>query len=1041
MLSGFRRIINVKPGEGVRTLVLFVQYFFVVAVTIAGKSAHDTFFLSRYSKSLLPLMFTGCAVAVAAASMLYSRLSRRMSASRLQDISNLLFAAGLIALQYRLQGHFIPLMYVWVEIVIALIALSFWLSASEMFDARQAKRLFGLIGGGGALAAIVVGSGVKPFVKTFGPEPLLTLVAAAVIGQWGLGRYARRFVQTHPPASGARGKAGRGRVFDSYLTSIAVVVSLAALVSQVVDFQFKILAAQAFGDEPRLAAFFGQFYALTGAATLIFQFFLTSTILTRFGMIAGLLSLPVFLSLGSIAVLLRPFLGSALIGKAADQTLKFTLNNSAMELLWLPIPLARRKIVRPLISGAIKAGAEAIAGLTIYFLARYAGFDSLSALAIAAAGAWVLLALRLKPLYVKALVSALEKRQVEFDDLALDAQDPDLIALVDKALKSGDDVRILFALELIEGLSLAPWQRALRSLSESGSPQVRQRIFEIALTEPGVIPDSEIIKSLTRDEPLAIVSIRAVLARRLNDAGPILDRLLDSDDASLRAAAATALIELGDRERSGRAEKVLEDLLASDDETRRAATLPFMAGLESILTPEALAGLLSHPSRVVREPALQLVEARRDVSLAAGVIACLEDPRIAPAAQSALNSLPPRSVMPHLARALEKSAPGSPGKLGILRALARLPEESAVPLLVRMIAPEDLDACAQAAHSLLQISKRSELPGSVLPELRARTAVLLQRAYHDNRLLKLLSDQSAETILCRDLKDRIRQTVPTVLTLEMLSSRERSLADAAAIASDGDPARLPLLLELLDNVLEPEQRVSISPLVEPLTPQERDATGARLFANLPVKPEPEIEKWVYSTRAWQSAISIDHLWVTNPSWVVTTVNWGLVPRSRLTRELQARAEESPSQMYSTLEKTMLLKSVSLFGDLPVEKLSKIAQVAEESRVGGGTRLMREGELGDSLYIVADGSLRVHKGTQDLAVLRKSDCVGEMALLDHAPRSADVTVEEDAVLLRISREDFNEVTAANPEIMQAIVRLLVRRLRDANEKLARQTAQA
>jgi NTE family protein len=65
----------------------------------------------------------------------------------------------------------------------------------------------------------------------------------------------------------------------------------------------------------------------------------------------------------------------------------------------------------------------------------------------------------------------------------------------------------------------------------------------------------------------------------------------------------------------------------------------------------------------------------------------------------------------------------------------------------------------------------------------------------------------------------------------------------------------------------------------------------------------------------------------------------------------------------------------------------------------------------------------------------------MALLDHAPRSADVTVAEDAILLRIGREDFNEVTAANPEIMQGIVRLLVRRLREANEKLARQTAPA
>lgn len=1041
MLSGIRRIINLKSGEGTKTLVLFAQYFFIVAVTIAGKSAHDTFFLSRYSKSLLPLMFTACALAVVAASMLYSRLSQRMSAARLQDASSLLFAAGLVLLQFRLQGHFIPLMYIWVEIVIALIALSFWLSASEVFDARQAKRLFSLIGGGGALAAIVVGSGVRPFVKAFGPEPMLSLVAAAVLAQWLLGRYARRFIQPHAASSTSRRSQDGGRVFDSYLSSIAVVVALAAIVSQVVDYQFKILAAQAFSEEARLAGFFGEFYAITGAATLIFQFFLTSAILTKFGMMAGLLALPAFLSAGAIAVLLRPMLASAIIGKAADQTLKFTLNNSAMELLWLPVPSARRKRVRPIIGGAIKAGAEAVAGLAVYLLARFAGFASLSAFAIASAGAWVVLAVRLKPLYVGALVSALEKRQVDFDDLALDAQDPDLIALVGKALKSGDEVQALFALELIEGLSLDPWRSALRNAFETGSVQVKQRILEVASSEPSVLSDARVLNAISGAQPVALEAIRTSVSRQLDASRPILGSMLDADDPALRAAAAAGLIELGDPERSGRAESVLKELVSSHDASCRAAVLPFLANLHSILTPRALSALLSDPSRIVREPALRIVETRRDIDMIGEVIGCFEDPRTLPAAQSALNSLPPASVTPHLDRALSDSPPGSTRKMGILRVLARLPEESAVPLLIRAITAGDLDASAQAVHSLLQIYKRTSLPESALSELRSRAAVLLQRAYHDNRLIKLLADQPAETLLCRDLRDRIRQIVPTVLTLEMLGSRDRSLADAAAIASDGDPARLPLLLELLDNVLEPEKRISISPLVEPLSPQERDHAGARLFSDLPAAPEPEIEKWVYSSNQWQSAISLDHLWRTNPSWVVSTVNWKLVPVSRLTREMQALAGNQLQKMYSTLEKTMLLKSVSLFGDLPVEKLAKIAQVAEESRMASGAPLMREGELGDSLFIVADGSLRVHKGSQSLAILRKSDCVGEMALLDHAPRSADVTIEEDAVLLRIGREDFNEVTAANPEIMQGIVRLLVRRLREANEKLARQAMPA
>jgi hypothetical protein len=301
-------------------------------------------------------------------------------------------------------------------------------------------------------------------------------------------------------------------------------------------------------------------------------------------------------------------------------------------------------------------------------------------------------------------------------------------------------------------------------------------------------------------------------------------------------------------------------------------------------------------------------------------------------------------------------------------------------------------------------------------------------------MVKLIDSSPAKTLLHGDLEDRIRQTIPIVLGMEMLASKDLSLADAVTLAGDSDPAKLPLLLELLDNVLAVEKRTAISPLIERLPTEERDAAGAQLYSDLPPRPEPELEKGVYSPREWESAITLDHIWRTRHTGLLATVDWDEVRDSRLTREVRAVIENQLPQMHSTIEKTILLKSVSLFADVPAEKLVKIAQIAEEFVMPKGAAVMREGEFGDSLFIVIGGTVRVHKAGENLALLKKGDCVGEMALLDHAPRSADVTVEEDAALLRIGREDFNEVTAANPEIMQGIVRLLVRRLREANEKL-------
>ena len=87
-------MLGLKPGEGRRTLILFLQNFCVVAITIAGKSARDTFFLSRFNKSYLPLMFVACATIVALFSSFYGRMSSRLSRGTIFNATSLVFTAS-----------------------------------------------------------------------------------------------------------------------------------------------------------------------------------------------------------------------------------------------------------------------------------------------------------------------------------------------------------------------------------------------------------------------------------------------------------------------------------------------------------------------------------------------------------------------------------------------------------------------------------------------------------------------------------------------------------------------------------------------------------------------------------------------------------------------------------------------------------------------------------------------------------------------------------------------------------------------------------
>ena len=85
--------------------------------------------------------------------------------------------------------------------------------------------------------------------------------------------------------------------------------------------------------------------------------------------------------------------------------------------------------------------------------------------------------------------------------------------------------------------------------------------------------------------------------------------------------------------------------------------------------------------------------------------------------------------------------------------------------------------------------------------------------------------------------------------------------------------------------------------------------------------------------------------------------------------------------------------------------------------------------------MVNGNVKIHKGDLELVTLGKGSCLGEMALLDDEPRSADATVtEEDSILFKIEQEGFYEVMGSQSDIMEGIIKLLTGRLRDANEKL-------
>ena len=133
-------------------------------------------------------------------------------------------------------------------------------------------------------------------------------------------------------------------------------------------------------------------------------------------------------------------------------------------------------------------------------------------------------------------------------------------------------------------------------------------------------------------------------------------------------------------------------------------------------------------------------------------------------------------------------------------------------------------------------------------------------------------------------------------------------------------------------------------------------------------------------------------------------------------------------MLLTIEKVIILKSVSILSDITERGLVEAASVLEETRVEPGEIIFEKGDTGNSLYVIVEGAVRVHNGDKTIATLGPGEVFGELAALDPEPRMASVTATEPTLLLRMGHAELGELMSEHPEVATGIIHVLCRRLR-------------
>ena len=282
--------------------------------------------------------------------------------------------------------------------------------------------------------------------------------------------------------------------------------------------------------------------------------------------------------------------------------------------------------------------------------------------------------------------------------------------------------------------------------------------------------------------------------------------------------------------------------------------------------------------------------------------------------------------------------------------------------------------------------------------------------------------------------------VPLVESLQRLERQESApLEPGPILAIVGDTSRhlraaAAMLLSRFD---DDSSRAALTALIDDPEPIVREAAvramGAKsrltreVLAKVLADPEPMVRH--AAVRAVSGGTTATDMPALDPAVLAQTTRG--VGKQGVYATLDANAAMAS---LTTIEKMMLIRQVPIFADLTADDLEELASVVEERRVDPGKDVFREGDPGDAVYLIVKGSVVVFTGGDGtrpervLSELGAGACIGEMAVLDASPRSATVRALERTRTLRVPGEGFKRVMSERPEMSQAIVAELVKRMR-------------
>lgn len=837
MKRWLRQLVDVREGERAITLAMFFSVLIVITVLTIVKSVRQALFLQSFGAASLPYVYLMIAAISGVIATLYQRFSRKTLIHRAVIATHVVVIANLLLFRALLSLGWEPLtyiLYIWVAVYGILSTAQFWAFANYLYDPRQAKRIFAILGVGATAGGIVGGYITQYGATILGTENLMLLCVALLIICIGLTWYLWRARKDAilEAAKTKRYKTARAEKTDGsfkliwesrYLKLIMAIIAVSIVISTVVDNQFSFVVEENIPTKDEKTAFFGQFFTYLGWAAFITQFLFTGRLLKRFGVAYTMLILPLATFLGSGLFVLMPLLSTGLLVKIADGSFRYTTHKAALELLYLPVPISVKNRTKTFIDVFTDRFSKGIAAIIVILVTSVLGlhYTSLSWIMMALSLSWIIMTYVVRREYVAAFRDSLVRHRIDADALVINPSDPAVVQALAESLQRDRGVALENTLHLVTGIQSPVLVGALVERAHDRDPAIATMALD-RLLEQEHSSIAERISDLV-DSDSVEVGARAL---RILSGADVVDPLklgiyLADERPRVRLAAVLCLVRWGgglDND-SGLDAATLEQFISdSGAENDPVATQMLLVSLLRDLpagpqAEEYIGRFLNNEDPKVQREAMAAAGRLRSVVLLPRIIEKLSDRAQRSSARSALVAYG-ETAFPQLAAQFNEPTTPSRIRESIPRVLALVPSSKSAEILMSGLSDANDRVRFAALRSLGRLRSRNP---ELVPNAEAITQRLkdeIRKAYRYQEWALSVATTDETRLLAHALREKSRKTIDRIFRLLAMKHPPAELyAASRALASPNGRVRANAL-EFLDNLLEGRDKKWVLGLIE-----------------------------------------------------------------------------------------------------------------------------------------------------------------------------------------------------------------------------------